>query len=132
MLTKESRPPWEEEDNSTDNYSPPNTTLQPFNLEWLKELWNGGDFEEVDCKEIALFAAYEDRGGSPGKAEINNYGGMTYSIADFDAIKSIRKKILDLKVKNTDTKVQQIEHVGKSTKHAADVWKKQLSSEKWE
>ena len=36
------------------------------------------------------------------------------------------------KIKKEGTKVQQKEHVEKSMKRAADVRKKQLSSEKWE
>ena len=36
------------------------------------------------------------------------------------------------KIKKEGTKVQQNEHIEKSMKHAAGIWKKQLSSEKWQ
>ena len=52
-----------------------------------------GCYEEVGRREITLIAAYESRDGISTNAEINDYGGMTYSIVDFDAIKSIKKKV---------------------------------------
>ena len=69
----------------------------------IKELWRAGDYDEVGRWEIALLAAYEGRDGISANAQINDYGGMTYSIVDFDAIKSIKKKILRRKMKNMDT-----------------------------
>ena len=93
------------DDNSDLGDAPPstNTVMNLFNLGSLKDLWSNGDYFEIGRQEIALLAAYKCRDNSSTNAEINNCGGETYSIADFDEIDGTKKTVLVRKIKNFDT-----------------------------
>ena len=104
VLTEEPRLLSENNDDHMDNGSTSsNAALQILNLGSLKELWNNGDYyEEVSRWEIVILAAHKCRSGSFANAEILSYGDMAYSIADFDAVKSIEDNVLGRKLKNFD------------------------------
>ena len=89
-------------DNNDDSVDVSNTVLHLFNLGLLKELWSNGDYFEVGQQDIALLIAHNSRDGASANAEINDYEGVTYSVADFDEINCIKRKIVGRKIKKFD------------------------------
>jgi len=85
-----------------DESDPNASALQLFNLGAIKELWRNHEYEEVGRREIALLNAHAGKDSSYSNMEIMEYGGMTYSIKEYDSITAISKSTLGRKAQNFD------------------------------
>jgi len=88
----------------------------------LKKLWTDGEYKRVGCLEIAAKEAHAGNDLPAANSKITMLGGTAISIAEFDAIKSIKKSILGRKIKNFDDLKEHINsglpgdlfHIGKN------------------
>ncbi len=78
-------------------------TLNTFDVGNLKELWDGGNYEQVGVLEIAAIGAHARKDMRSVNAQIIQLGGTAVSIADYDAMKRIKKTDLVRKLKNFAT-----------------------------